>query len=125
MEPEQMTSTTALDLTHRMRAKGPTPRTAGLFARPLVLIGFAVAMALLFAFYAIVSHAVSRAQASRESAHAALDRQVVCSAFTTSSSRELCLLTVASRAPAEGLADVTYRLPVVSAQAMQVGARSY
>lgn len=65
-----------------------------------VLLGAAgvLAIALLWGFYAVVSGAVHRAESGREQARVAFDRQVVCSAFSTTSARDLCGLTIATDA---------------------------
>jgi hypothetical protein len=66
-------------------------------ARRLALAASLIAIALLGAFYSVVSHAVGRADAGRQQARVAMERQVMCSAFSSDSSRDLCLLTVARR----------------------------
>jgi hypothetical protein len=67
-------------------------------ARRLALAGALLALGLLGAFYSVVSHAVGRAESGRELARVAAERQVICSAFSATSSRDLCLLTVAAHA---------------------------
>ena len=67
-------------------------------ARWLATAGALLAIGLLAAFYSVVAHAVGRAESGREQARVAAERQVVCSAFSATSSRDLCLLTMASHA---------------------------
>ncbi len=67
-------------------------------AKALLLAAIALAIGLLVGFYAVVAGAVQRAEAGREQQRVALERQFVCSAFSTSSSRDLCLLTVSRHA---------------------------
>ena len=95
-------------------------------ARRLAMAAALVALALLGAFYSVVSHAVGRAESGREQARVAAERQVICSAFSATSSRDLCLLTVAAhsaRGAAQPVVQASYEptawsrsRPIVSAR---------
>jgi hypothetical protein len=94
--------------------------------RRLVMAGALLALGLLGAFYSVVSHAVGRAESGREMARVAAERQVVCSAFSTTSSRDLCLLTVAThagRAAEQPVIHASYEVPAWSRSRPVVSAR--
>ncbi len=97
--------------------------------RFIVLAAAVLAIALLWAFYSIVVQAVGKAHTGRELARAAQARQVVCSAFSKTSSRDLCLLTVASRVPnptaANGLVQAAYEPQTWNPRSPQLTARLY
>jgi hypothetical protein len=76
---------------------GATPRL-----RALALAAGMLAIALLGSFYAVVAGAVHRGQAGRDLARVALERQAICSAFSATPSRDLCLLTISARAARDG-----------------------
>lgn len=79
--------------------------------RYLAMTGALLAIVLLGGFYAVVSAAAHRAESAREQSKVALDRQVVCSAFSASSSRELCLLTMATHVPQNAVVSASYERP--------------
>ena len=66
--------------------------------RGLAAAAALLALGLLIGFYSVVSGIVSRAAAGREHLRVEAERQVICSAFSSVSSRDLCLLTVAAHA---------------------------
>ncbi len=66
--------------------------------KAMILAAIAIGIGLLASFYAVVAGAVQRAETSREQQRVALERQFVCSAFSSASSRDLCLLTVSKHA---------------------------
>ncbi|MEO7009807.1 MAG: hypothetical protein ABI156_11730 [Caldimonas sp.] len=77
----------------------------------LAMAGAVLAIGLVWGFYVIVAGIVNRAAAGREEARAADDRQLVCSAFSTPSARDLCALTIASHAPQKAVVHALYQPP--------------
>ena len=113
---------------HRTRAAAPTwidnwERMPAL-ARALGLAGLILAFGLLMGFYIVVAGAVHRAEMSHQQARLDIDRQAVCAAFTQAEARDLCAVTVASRAPANNLAHAVYQ-PAWSPVRHQVASRLY
>ena len=76
--------------------------------RYLVMAATVLAIGLMWGFYVVVSGVVHRAATGREEARAAADRQVVCSAFSTSSARDLCVLTIATHVPQKAVVRALY-----------------
>ena len=70
--------------------------------RYLAMAAAVLAIGLMWGFYVVVAGIVHRAAAGRAEARAAAARQVVCSAFSTTSARDLCALTIASQASQQG-----------------------
>lgn len=66
--------------------------------KAMIIAAIAIGIGLLVSFYAVVAGAVQRGETSREQQRVALERQFICSAFSSASSRDLCLLTVAQHA---------------------------
>jgi len=77
--------------------------------RYLAMAGAALAIGLVWGFYVVVAGIVQRAAAGREEARAAAGRELVCSAFSTASARDLCALTIASHAPQKGVVHALYQ----------------
>ena len=77
----------------------------------LMMAGAMLAIGLLCVFYAVVSAAAQRAVSAREMSKVALDRQVICSAFSATSSRDLCLLTTATHVPQNAVVHASYERP--------------
>ncbi len=76
----------------------PSPRVACMAKAQLVELPDArrrthSRLRLLIGFYWVVSSLVQRAENGREQARLAIERQVVCSAFGSTASRELCAST--------------------------------
>lgn len=82
--------------------------TAPPLAKALILLATAIGLGLLIGFYAVVAGAVQRAEAGREQQRVALERQFVCSAFSSNSSRDLCLLTVSRQNPQGAVVHAVY-----------------
>ena len=70
-----------------------------LLERCLAIGGALLVVGLLIGFYWVVSSLVQRAEHGREQARLSVDRQVACSAFSSASSRELCVSTLAAHVP--------------------------
>lgn len=82
---------------HQASARiGPAPSRAG----PYAVLAVLAAIVLLCAFYSVVMQAVSKSHHARQEARLAEERQVLCSAFSTAASRDLCLVTIAARTAA-------------------------
>jgi len=77
--------------------------------RGLAAAAALLVLGLLIAFYSVVSGIVSRAAAGHEHARLEAERQVVCSAFSSTSSRDLCLLTVAAHTSRNPVARESWR----------------
>lgn len=103
----------------RMRP-GPLHASPGLvgWQRVFAVAGLLVALTMLAAFYAMVAGAVQRSHSGREQARVEAERQIVCSAFSTTASRDLCLATVAARSAPHALMPAAYRPLGQSAQAV-------
>ena len=84
--------------------------------RYLTLTGALLALGLLIGFYWVVSALVQRAEHGREQARLAVERQVVCGAFGSTSSRELCASTVAAHVPANAVLRASYEQPSLSSR---------
>ena len=80
-------------------------------ANYLTLGGALLALALLIGFYWVVSSLVQRAENGRQQARLAIERQVVCSAFGSTASRELCASTVATHVPTDAVLRASYEMP--------------
>lgn len=76
--------------------------------RYLAMAGALLAIGLLCGFYAVVSAATHRSDSAREQSKVALERELVCSAFSASSSRHLCLLTMATHVPQNAVVPASY-----------------
>jgi hypothetical protein len=91
----------------------PPARTAPASAhsKPYAILAILAAVALLCAFYSVVVQAVTKSHHLREEARLTQARDVQCSAFSTTASRDLCLVTVASKGAAPSIAaiPVTYQ----------------
>ena len=113
---------------HRIRAAAPTWvdnwERMPVLARALGLGGLILAFGLLMGFYIVVAGAVHRAEVGRQQARLDIDRQAACTAFTQVEARDLCAVTVATRAPANNLAHAVYQ-PAWSPVRHQVVSRLY
>ncbi|MEO6745561.1 MAG: hypothetical protein ABIS28_19825 [Caldimonas sp.] len=88
------------------------PAAKAQLANYLTLGGALLALALLIGFYWVVSSLVQRAENGRQQARLAIERQVVCSAFGSTASRELCAsTTVATHIPANAMLRASYEAP--------------
>lgn len=79
--------------------------------RALLLAAAVLAIALLWSFYSVVAGAVHRAERGREQARLVAERQVACSAFTSSASRDLCLVTISNHAAQGAIVHAFYERP--------------
>ena len=91
-------------------------------ARYFAIAGGLLAIGLLIGFYAVVSSLVQRAERGREQARLDSDRQVVCGAFATASSRELCKSTLAAQVPANAVLRASYEQAAWSPRKRQLTA---
>ena len=85
-----------------------------LLERWLAVAGALLVVGLLIGFYWVVSSLVQRAEHGRERARLSVDRQVACSAFSSASSRELCISTIAAHVPANAVLQASYEQPRAS-----------
>lgn len=100
------------------------------WSRVVGMAGACLAFVLLWGFYSIVQGAVHRAEAGREQARVAVERQAVCSAFSAASSRELCAVTIAAHAatnagPANSVLRASYKQPLWTARKPELTAAVY
>jgi hypothetical protein len=99
-----------------------SPAAKAQLANYLTLGGAMLALALLIGFYWVVSSLVQRAENGREQARLAVERQVVCSAFGSSASREQCASTVATHVPANAMLRASYEQPSANGRKRQLTA---
>ena len=92
--------------------------------RALGLGGLVLAFGLLIGFYIVVAGAVHRAEVGRQQARLDVDRQAACTAFTQAEARDLCAVTVATRAPASNVAHAVFQ-PAWTPVRHQVVSRLY
>ena len=88
------------------------PHRATARTQALLLAAAFLAIALLWSFYSVVAGAVHRGERGREQARLEADRAVACSAFSSSASRDLCLVTLSNRAAQGAIVHAYYERPV-------------
>jgi hypothetical protein len=103
-------------------ATSTAPADKAQLANYLTLGGALLALALLIGFYWVVSSLVQRAESGRQQARLAVERQVVCSAFSSTASRELCASTVATHVPANAMLRASYEAPAWNGRKRQLTA---
>ena len=95
------------------------------------IAGTLLVFVLLWGFYTVVQGAVQRAETGRELARVASERKAVCSAFSVTSARDLCAVTVAThgaathQAPANTVLRAAYKQPAWSARKAELTAALY
>ena len=85
-----------------------------LVERCFAIAGALLVIGLLIGFYSVVSSLVQRAEHGREQARLSVDRQATCSVFSSASSRELCVSTIAAHVPPNAVLQASYEQPRTS-----------